>query len=123
MVMDISTLLRHRNRQSFDWLYDQYAGSLLSVIRKMVNEKAEAEKLLLETFVAVWNSLEEFEGDDDRIFIWMLHIARAKVAEYENRGWNEDHVAITNNNKVWTPSLQKRTKESGTLISGEKQAK
>src|ERR1051325_11672073 len=88
--MDIAVILRKRDRQSFDWLYDRYAGMLLGIIRKMVEENTIAERLLLETFVAVWKSLDEFDGRAGGLFIWMLRIARAKVAEYIRHGQQED---------------------------------
>lgn len=119
--MDFPVILQQRNRQSFDWLYDKYAASLLSVILRIVGEGAVAERILLETYVAAWASLDEPEVKSQCIFVWMVQIARAKAAEHLSHA-AESHDTITNNNTIWTPSLQKRTEGSGTLTGGEKQA-
>ena len=83
--MDTAAILRKRDRQSFDWLYSRYSPLLFGLIRKMAGDDAAAESLLLQTFVATWNTLDSFEGADNDLVLRMLRIARAKVAEHANQ--------------------------------------
>ena len=104
--MDISAILQRRDRQSFDWLYSQYAGTLFGAIRKMVAENVKAEKLLQETFVSVWASLDQFEGKSGELLLWMLRIARARVDEYITHCDGESHHQQEKNSEFWKASSQ-----------------
>ena len=107
--MDVIAILKQRDRQTFDWLYRQYAGVLFGIIRKQVEEKVAAENLLLETFVTAWRNLDEFDGRSGSLFIWMLRIARTKVAEYTRDEKQENQQREVNNNEIWMPSFQQQT--------------
>ena len=104
--MDITAILRQRDRASFDWLYSQYAGILLGIIRKRVEENAVAESLLQETFVEAWKSLDEFDAKAVSLFIWMLRIARAKADEYKSD--QEDQQPKAPKKKFWTSSAHRQ---------------
>lgn len=44
-------------------LYDSYAGAMFNVANRIVNDRFEAEDILQECFVTVFNKLESFRGD------------------------------------------------------------
>ena len=106
--MDISAVLQRRDRQSFDWLYDRYAGALFGAIRKMVVEKIKAEKLLVETFVKVWESLDQFEEKKDDLLLWIIRIARARVDEYIRHSNSRAHHHDARNREFWRTSSQSK---------------
>jgi len=106
--MDITSVLRQRDRQSFDWLYGQYAGMLFGILRKIVEENTIAERLLHETFVEAWKSLDKFDGKTGDLFIWMLRIARAKAAGYVRPGDQQNQLRGKNKIGARTRSAQQR---------------
>jgi RNA polymerase sigma-70 factor (ECF subfamily) len=107
--MDISAILQRRDRASFDQLYGRYAGMLFGILSRMVEEDAAAERLLLETFVAVWKSPDEFDGKPDSLFIRMLQVARAKAAEYLRQADAEDRQPGADQKEARTHSLQRES--------------
>src|SRR4051794_9967811 len=88
--MDITTILRQRDRASFDWLYNQYAAPLFGIILRMVEEHAIAQNLLKDTFVEAWRTLDQFDVAKGSVFTWMLRIARAKAASYTGHSIQKD---------------------------------
>ncbi len=38
-------------------LYDKYSGALFGVILRMCRDKTQAEDLLQETFIKIWNNI------------------------------------------------------------------
>ena len=112
--MDITTILRQRDRASFDWLYKRYAHMLFGTIRRMVEENAIAERLLQETFVEAWKSLDQYEGKAGDLFIWMLRIARAKANGYIRPVDGEDQQGGNNEKRSGTTSFHHS-------MSGQKQ--
>ena len=112
--MDITAILRQRDRQSFNWLYDRYAAMLFGIILRMVEENAIAESLLQETFVEAWKSLEEFDGKNGDLFIWMLRIARVKAKGYIRYRGQEEQRGGNNSKEFWTSSFHQQ-------MTGQKQ--
>lgn len=69
-------LLRQKSRHVFSYLYDNYSGALLSIIRNIVNEEELANDVLQEVFVKIWKQIDSYDSSKGRLFTWMLNIAR-----------------------------------------------
>ena len=73
---ELIQLLRQRSRHVFSYLYDNYSGALLSIIRNIVNEEELANDVLQEVFVKIWKQIDSYDSSKGRLFTWMLNIAR-----------------------------------------------
>lgn len=73
---ELVQLLRQRSRHVFSYLYDNYSGALLSIIRNIVNEEELANDVLQEVFVKIWKQIDSYDSSKGRLFTWMLNIAR-----------------------------------------------
>ena len=60
--------------QFFNDLVKQYSERLYWHVRSMVGSHEDADDLLQEIFIKVWNSLDGFRGDSDP-FTWLWRIA------------------------------------------------
>lgn len=65
-----------RNEQAFQWLYENYSAALYGVLLKVVREEEQAQDLLQEVFVKIWNNLASYDRQKGRLFTWMLNITR-----------------------------------------------
>ena len=77
--MDEQTLLRDlRNeatrRKAFAALAEQYSDKLYWIIRHIVGRHEDADDALQNTFIKVWNKLDEFRGEA-RLSTWLHRIA------------------------------------------------
>lgn len=68
--------VKNRNQQVFERLYDNYSGALLGVILRIINEQAQAEDILQEVFIKIWNNIGSYDASKSRLFTWMMNIAR-----------------------------------------------
>ncbi|WP_461077264.1 RNA polymerase sigma factor [Spirosoma flavus] len=68
--------LARRDRQAFQWLYDQYSPALYGVVLRIVREEEQAQDLLQDIFVKIWKSLDAYDASKGRLFTWLLNIAR-----------------------------------------------
>jgi RNA polymerase sigma-70 factor (ECF subfamily) len=66
------------DRAAFLTLYDRFSGPLYSLALKMLANEAEAEDLLQEVFLSVWNKAATFRSDRGSAFSWV-------VAQLRNR--------------------------------------
>lgn len=73
---DLVLLLKSRDSRAFSYLYDNYSGSLYTIITQIVKDVELASDVLQEVFVNIWKRIESYDPDKGRLFTWMLNIAR-----------------------------------------------
>lgn len=61
---------------AFSYLYDNYSGSLYTVISQIVSDMEAANDVLQEVFINIWKKIESYDPTKGRLFTWMLNIAR-----------------------------------------------
>lgn len=61
---------------AFSYLYDNYSGSLYTIIAQIVNDVELANDVLQEVFINIWKKIETYDATKGRLFTWMLNIAR-----------------------------------------------
>ena len=72
----ILSLLLSRDEKGFNYLYDNYSGALYGVIIRIVRYEEEANEVLQDVFVKIWNSVKSFDATKASLYTWMLNIAR-----------------------------------------------
>ena len=78
---ELSVQLKQRNHYAFKELYDKYAPALYSVICQMVSNKETADQVLEKVFYTIWQNIKSYEPSRERLFTWMLKIARQVAAK------------------------------------------
>ena len=77
-IDDSNILLRFRSplsrNSAFEDLIDKYKERLYYHIRRMVIDHDDADDLLQDTFVKVWQNLEKFQ-ENSGLFTWLYRIA------------------------------------------------
>lgn len=61
-------------QESFHQLVDTYGGRLYSHIRRLVNSAPDAEDVLQNTLLKVWQHLPDFKGES-KLYTWLYRIA------------------------------------------------
>ena len=72
----ILSLLLSRDEKGFNYLYKNYSGALYGVIIRIVRYEVEANEVLQDVFVKIWNSVKSFDATKASLYTWMLNIAR-----------------------------------------------
>lgn len=75
-VRDLVTGLRNRDSSSLGLLYDHYSSALFGVINRIVSDPSVAQEVLQDSFVRIWDRIENFDESKGRLFTWMLNISR-----------------------------------------------
>jgi RNA polymerase sigma factor (sigma-70 family) len=63
-----------KRREAFDAIVSLYQRRIYSIIRKMVVSHDDADDLVQEVFIKVWDNLHAFRGDS-KLFTWIYRIA------------------------------------------------
>jgi Sigma-70 region 2 len=82
-LFDIKLIKRIANRDesAIALLYDRYKTILFSVLVRILNSKSEAENVLQEVFIQVWQQAGIFDLLHNQPFTWLITITNTKVLE------------------------------------------
>lgn len=67
-----------RNEAALGQIYDRYRVILFGVLLRILNDRAEAEDVLQETFLQVWRRAADFDEKRGRPFTWLVTLARSR---------------------------------------------
>ncbi len=62
-------------------LYDRYNGILKALILRVVHNEAEADDLLQEIFMEIWNQAKNFSAQKGKPLGWMVTLARRRAID------------------------------------------
>lgn len=96
---DLRLLLKvkERDQAALGELYDRYAPLLYTMMLNVVKITDEAEDLLQEVFLQIWNKSTLFAEEKGSVYTWIVTIARRKAIdrlrskELVNRGSSLNH--------------------------------
>jgi len=66
-------------------LYDRYAGRLYGLGIRLLGDRSQAEELVQETFVRVWQGAERFDEGQGSVGTWVRVIARRVAIDLQRR--------------------------------------
>lgn len=59
-------------------LYDRFSGLLLALSRRILGDEAEAEEILQEVFLQVWNQAGRYDSSRSSVSTWLVLITRSR---------------------------------------------
>jgi RNA polymerase sigma-70 factor (ECF subfamily) len=62
-------------------LYDRYHSILLGLLLRILHSRAEAEDVLQEVFLQIWQRAANFDETRGRAFTWMVTLARSRAID------------------------------------------
>ncbi|MEM9000571.1 MAG: sigma-70 family RNA polymerase sigma factor [Bacteroidota bacterium] len=68
--------LVHKDKKALYALYDKYSSALYGVILRMCQSEAQAEDLLQETFIKIWQKIDSYDETKGKFYTWAYRIAK-----------------------------------------------
>jgi RNA polymerase sigma-70 factor, ECF subfamily len=80
---DMALLRQVAERQSaaLGLLYDRYAATLLALARRILVSVADAEEVLQEVFLHVWNHAGRYDAGRSSVSTWLVLITRSRAID------------------------------------------
>ena len=75
---DLLARIVSRESDALGELYDRYSRVLLALIRRIVGGAGEAEEVLQEVFLQVWNQAERYDCSRSSVSNWLSLISRSR---------------------------------------------
>ncbi len=67
--------------RAFDQLYDRMAPRLFGLLRQLLHDEREAEDILQDGFVLLWERASTFDPDRSKAFTWAVMLFRHKAID------------------------------------------
>jgi RNA polymerase sigma-70 factor (ECF subfamily) len=67
--------------EALSQLYDRYSGILKALVLRVIHNEAEAEDLLQEIFMEIWNQAKNFSAHKGKPLGWMVTLARRRAID------------------------------------------
>lgn len=84
LLLELLEQARQGSSEAFETLYDRTARWLLAEVRSVVRD-GQAEDVLAETYLQVWNSLNSYDGRRAPPGAWLRMIARSRALDHLRR--------------------------------------
>src|ERR1700720_3994908 len=87
-------LVAERRPEALAELYDRFAPTLLALARRVLDNHADAEEVLQEVFIQVWNRGERYDPARSSVSTWLVLIARSRAIDRLRTHEATAHAAI-----------------------------
>lgn len=74
-----------RDSEALERLYDRYSAVVLGIVTRIVQDRAEGEEILQETFWRVWTQAATFDAARGPFKAWVFSIARRQALDLLRR--------------------------------------
>src|SRR5438067_1319356 len=79
--LDLMQGIQAEDPDALSQLYDRYNGILKALILRVVHNEAEADDLLQEIFMEIWNHAKNFSAKKGKPLGWMVTLARRRAID------------------------------------------
>ena len=86
-------------RKAFENLLNKYQQKIYWHIRKMVIDHDDADDVVQETFIKVWQALPNFRGDA-QLYTWLYRIATNESLNFLQKKRRQNHIPLENDNSL-----------------------
>jgi RNA polymerase sigma-70 factor (ECF subfamily) len=77
----IGRIARERDRSAFATVYDYLSPRVYGFLLKLLRNRTDADDVLQETFLQVWNQADRFDPSRANADGWVMMIARSRAAD------------------------------------------
>src|SRR5216117_3974270 len=79
--LDLMQGIQAGDADALSQLYDRYNGILKALILRVIHNEAEADDLLQEIFMEIWNQSKNFSEQKGKPLGWMVTLARRRAID------------------------------------------
>ena len=79
--LELMAGIQNEDPEALSQLYDRYNGIIKALILRVVHNEAEADDLLQEIFMELWNQAKNFSAQKGKPLGWMVTLARRRAID------------------------------------------
>jgi RNA polymerase sigma-70 factor (ECF subfamily) len=78
---DLIQRISNHDEAALALLYDRYRTILFGLLMRILNNRSEAEDVLQDVFVQVWQQAQTFNAERGKAFTWLVTITRCRAID------------------------------------------
>ena len=78
---ELMEAIQNEDPEALSKLYDRYNGILKALILRVIHNESEADDLLQEIFMEIWNQAKNFSAQKGKPLGWMVTLARRRAID------------------------------------------
>jgi len=82
---DLLAAIARKDQAAFAELYDRFADRMFGLILKLLRQRTEAEDVLQDVFMHIWNRADGYNPCLGSPLVWMMLVTRARAIDYLRR--------------------------------------
>src|SRR5438046_10745083 len=79
--VDLMLGIQSGDADALSQLYDRYSGIMKALILRIIHNETEADDLLQEVFMEIWNQAKNFSAEKGKPLGWMVTLARRRAID------------------------------------------
>ena len=79
--LELMVGIQAEDPEALSQLYDRYNGIIKALILRVIHNEAEADDLLQEIFMEIWNQAKNFSAQKGKPLGWMVTLARRRAID------------------------------------------
>jgi RNA polymerase sigma-70 factor (ECF subfamily) len=108
------------DERAFSLLYDRYSAILFGLLLRILHSRAEAEDVLQEVFLQVWQQARSFDPSRGRPFTWMVTLARSRAIDRLRASASRARAAQRSTEEATTTATVQEEASDETVIRAER---
>lgn len=105
--------IAQKDHRALEELYDLYSTLLYSVLVKVLRHEQEAEEMLQEVFLKIWEKAPNFDAQRGNVYAWLVTLARNRAID---RIRTERNRRLTDDRRVLLEQLQRVGRDQSTPL-------
>lgn len=100
-------------------LYDRYKSILFSLIFRILHSQSEAEDILQDVFIQVWQKATAFDEERGRAFTWLVTLARSRSIDRLRQLGSRERTATEASRAApeeWTDAVEDAIKSEQSAV-------
>jgi RNA polymerase sigma-70 factor (ECF subfamily) len=90
-----------KDEKSFSDLYDRYSRIIFSLALKIVKNRQDAEEILQNVFLQVWDKAASFDNNKGNVYAWIITMTRNKsIDKIRSKDYKTENQNIALNEKL-----------------------
>jgi RNA polymerase sigma-70 factor (ECF subfamily) len=79
--VDLMLCIQSGDADALSQLYDRYSGIMKALILRIIHNETEADDLLQEVFMEIWNRAKNFSAEKGKPLGWMVTLTRRRAID------------------------------------------
>jgi RNA polymerase sigma-70 factor, ECF subfamily len=79
--VDLMLGIQSGGAEALSQLYDRYSGIMKALILRIIHNETEADDLLQEVFMEIWNQAKNFSAEKGKALGWMVTLTRRRAID------------------------------------------